>query len=404
MVSAGGLNFDVFRRGVAKAGYRCETRRADDVLTALARIAGGGVKLVVVDVSGGQNTAAVLESVSKFRALAPGMPVALWSDSEDPGLAAIASQAGVSGCMTSGGNPQELTSIFTGVLDKWAASKVTELFGAPANATIIACMGVKGGVGTTTVAMNVATALTGRGSVILAEVRPMFGSLQTYFHPGRMVRGFSNRQDFEVTETGARVAASMLWPVPGVEGLRLLFGPQTPEDCDEIEPERATKLLQTLAAKADFVVVDLPASLSQANRAILGASHYFTIIVEPVPACMRLGRLALDAIQNWERAPASIATVVVKHSSDMAPIPLPEIAGELGVPIHCVVPPASESCAQGERARLPMIKCDPDSLAADSFLTLARRFLLQSRLAASAAESAASGTARHDGSRYGRSS
>jgi hypothetical protein len=150
MVSAGGLNFDVFRRGVAKAGYRCETRRADDVLTALARIAGGGVKLVVVDVSGGQNTAAVLESVSKFRALAPGMPVALWSDSEDPGLAAIASQASVSGCRTSGGNPQELTSIFTGVLDKWAASKVTELFGAPANATIIACMGVKGGVGTTT--------------------------------------------------------------------------------------------------------------------------------------------------------------------------------------------------------------------------------------------------------------
>jgi Flp pilus assembly CpaE family ATPase len=219
-----------------------------------------------------------------------------------------------------------------------------------------------------------------------------------------MVRGFSNRQDFEVTETGSRMAALMLWPVPGVEGLRLLFGPQTPEDCGEIEPERTTNLLQMLAAKADFVVVDLPASLSQANRAILGASHYFTIIVEPVPACMRLGRLALDAIQNWERAPASTATVVVKHSSDRAPIPLPEIAGELGVPIHGVVPPASELCAQGERARLPMIQCDPDSLAADSFLTLARRFHLQSRLAASAAESAASGTARHDGSRYARSS
>jgi pilus assembly protein CpaE len=357
-----------------------------------------------VDVSGGQNIAAALESLSKFRALAPGMPVALWSDSEDPGLAATASQAGVSGCMTGGGNPQELTSIFTGVLDKWAASKVTELFGAPDNATIISCMGVKGGVGTTTIAMNVATALTGRGSVILAEVRPMFGSLQSYFRPGRMVRGFSNRLDFEVTETGARMAALMLWPVPGVEGLRLLFGPQTPEDCGEIEPERATKLLQTLAARADFVVVDLPASLSQANRAILGASHYFTIIVEPVPACMRLGRLALDAIQNWERAPAFIATVVVKHSSDVAPIPLPEIEGELGVPIHSVVPPASELCAQAERARLPMIQCDPDSLAADSFLTLARRFLLQSRLAASAAESAASGTARHDGSRYARSS
>jgi hypothetical protein len=46
----------------------------------------------------------------------------------------------------------------------------------------------------------------------------------------------------------------------------------------------------------------------------------------------------------------------------------------LGVPILKVIPPAPELCVVGEQSHVPMMLCDPDSLAADSLMALARGF------------------------------
>jgi pilus assembly protein CpaE len=248
---------------------------------------------------------------------------------------------------------------------------------ARAKATIIAFMGVKGGVGTTTAAMNTAAALTGLGSVILAEIRPMFGSLRGHFNPGRMVRGFANRGDGEMSEPDSHAIPSLLWPIPGAPGLRVLFGPQTPQDCVEIDADWATEVLYTLAAEADFVVADLPVSFSAANRAILGASHHLILVLEPNFSSLNLGKLTLEGIHSWERRPASIGAVVVKRSPEGVPISIPEMETSLQIPINGIVPPALELCVHSERARAPMIHCDPDSLVTDSFLKLARSFPLQ---------------------------
>jgi Flp pilus assembly CpaE family ATPase len=230
--------------------------------------------------------------------------------------------------------------------------------------------------------MNLAAALTGRGSVILAEIRPTFGSLSAYFNPGRMIRGLKTRRNGHVPEAANGAMASLLWPVPTIAGMRVLFGPQTSEDCCEIEPAMATTLLRALAAEADFVIADLPASLSEANCEILRASHYMALVVEPVPICIRLGKLTLEAILGWERAPGSIGTAVVRQGREGAPVPLDEIEAELGVPIYTVVPPAPDLWLQGSRKRVPMIHCDPDGLVADTFSTMARGFPLQKMPAA----------------------
>jgi CheY-like chemotaxis protein len=232
LVTAEAGTFDVIRSAVRESGFRCEARRADDVPTALARLAGGGVRLVVLDTSGGGDNAAGLEKVRKFRASAPEAPLMVWSDSEDSSLPAIASEAGANGCVTKTTSPQELARLLASVLEirEPAAPGADEGFGVPARATVIAVMGVKGGVGATTVAMNVAAALTGCGSVILAEIRPTFGSLRSYFNTGRMIRGLRNRRDGDMAGPANVAMTSLLWPVPTVAGLRLLFGPQTSED------------------------------------------------------------------------------------------------------------------------------------------------------------------------------
>ena len=192
MVSSRAAHFDSLRRAVTETGCKCEPRRADNLALAAARVAGGGVKLVLLDISGWRNNAALLDNIRKLPDAAPGLPFVFWSDCDDAGLPGIAAQAGAAGYVTNGNTTAELTRVLSQAIgnEEPEPSATAESPPTPAGATVIAVMGVKGGVGATTVAMNVAAALADRGSVILAEIRPVFGGLQNHFHPGRMVRGF----------------------------------------------------------------------------------------------------------------------------------------------------------------------------------------------------------------------
>ena len=373
MVSRQSGNFDSLNLVITNAGFQCDIRRADGLAMALARLAGGGIDLVVVDVSN-EPANVQMESVRKLRGVAPGLAVAVWDDWSE---ASVNSHVltGVSGCLTSRSNSAEVSRILSSVLSGVDAVR-SRSDGAERrrHATTIAVIGVKGGVGTTTVAMNIATALTAYGSVILAEIRSGFGSLHTYFQPGRMVRGLSNRQDGEAVESGNSSVTPPLWPVPRVPGLGVLFAPQSAQDCGEISKERAAKLFHELAAQADFVVVDLPSASCLANKAIVEASHYLALVLTPSSICLGLAKLTLDGIQSWEKLPASIGTVVVRHTSDGLPTSLQTIESDLGVPILKVIPPATGLCVQGELNHIPLIKCDFESLAAESFTALAGCF------------------------------
>ena len=166
----------------------------------------------------------------------------------------------------------------------------------------------------------------------------------------------------------------MLWPVPNLAGMRVLFGPQSADDCGEIEAPQATMWLRSLASEADFVVMDLPFSLSPANAAILGDSHYLALVIEPTHACARLAGLILEGIRNWPHAPAAVGAVVVRRGFDEGLVTIPDIEAKLGVPVFQAVPPADLLCRLAERAHVPLIQSDPDSMASESFVALARCF------------------------------
>jgi pilus assembly protein CpaE len=369
MVTDSAASFDALRRALESCQSPHQLRRVGNVSMALARVAGGGVRSIVADCSG---PIVRMENLVELRSGAPKLPVMLWSDTAGGIGPGLLRETGASGALTPNTSPSELKRMFPDetLSEKRAAARMRS------ESVVIAVMGAKGGVGTTTVAMNLAAALTARGNVILAEIRPTFGTLQGHFHPGRLVRGVASVGD------GASIN-SLLWPVPRVAGLRVLFGPQTAAECGELDATRVTQVLDQLEGQAEFIVVDVPVSLGEENRALLGASQYLALVVEPTAACLRLGKLTLEAIQSWELAPTSLGAVVVKRRPEDALVSLPELEAELGVPILKVIPPASELCVVGEQAHVPMIVCDPDSLAGDSLIALSRSF--HSRGAARAA-------------------
>ena len=381
MVTAQASNFDAFRRTLKESAPLCDLRRAADPSVALTRVAGGGVQAILYDIS--ERDWAKVEGVRKFRASTPRLPFILWSDVQNSTIAALASQTGASGWLTPGSSAQEAARLMTflpELVERGPAQVVLSEVApvvSPGHATIISVMGVKGGVGTTIVAMNLASALTRRGSVILAEIRPMFGSLQTYFHPGRMVRSLSAQAEAATFRPDS--LPSLLWPVPDAGDLRVLFGPTVSQDCVEMDRATVSAVLRALSCEADFVVIDLPQSFSPANREILGASHHLAVVLEPSEHCLKLGHLMLEGIRSWDKTPVSIGAVAVRRNPDGQPLSQSEIEAALVVPLLGSIPPAPQLCFQGERQRVPLFQCDPESLVADSFSTLSRRFAAQSR-------------------------
>ena len=356
IVTAVDSSFEAFERAVTRGSDGRPLRRARDLDSGLARLAGGGIHTMVLDVSNGK-----LAALRKVREVAPNQRVVLWSDAEDPRLPQWTREYEAAGYLTRATLPQDLTSLFTASESR------------PSDSAVIAVMGAKGGVGATTVATNVAAALTAKGAVILAELRDTFGTVQSVLYPGQVVRGIAQLRP------GAPIAPA-LWPAPTVPGLRVLFGPQTAEDCGRLPAEQASRVLQQLGHEANYVVLDLPPALSAANRALIEASRHLALVVRPVPACLRLAKLMLKGIANWEKSPAGIGVVVVKSSAEGDSIPPSQIEDELGTAILKVIPPAPELCRQAEHVHRPLIQCDPDSLAAENLDSLAHCFLTRSSL------------------------
>ncbi len=123
--------------------------------------------------------------------------------------------------------------------------------------------------------------------------------------------------DAEDREQGAfrPSARPNLWPSAAVPGLSLLFGPQTAEDCHEISADTVTSILRSLACLADYVVVDLPATLSPANRSVLSESDYLALVVEREPVCVEAAKFVLETIQKWDVTPAMSGTVIVNRAA-----------------------------------------------------------------------------------------
>jgi DNA-binding response OmpR family regulator len=236
---------------------------------------------------------------------------------------------------------------------------------------ILGFIGAKGGVGTTTVALNVAMALVQqRQAVIAAELRPYFGAFSLQL--GRMLGAtLGSLLDLEPEAIGERELALRLANHPS--GLRLLLGPQHVAQYRELRPEQAEAVLDGLRRLADYVVVDLPAYPSPANQAAARRCDVVTVVLEPIPSCVKAAQITLDLLKTWGVGGGLVQSVVVNRVSWTTPMSAEEITEQLGSEIVGSIPPAAEACFLAEKTSVPLVAALPESVASVNLRGLAAR-------------------------------
>ena len=331
---------------------------SDSLAKGLDRLAKGGVDAVLLDL--GLPDSKGLATFTTASTMAHDVPVVVLSGGEK-GLALEMVQQGAQDYVVKTEcNRELLVKTLLYAMGRWRHKTAKE-------GSIVALLGAKGGVGTTTIALSLASILARENSVVLVEMRPTFGSLAAHLQIHNVGRNLSQCLN---PDAGSGEPKASLWPYKSVPGLSILFGPQTAGECAEIDPGRARLLVQSLAAVADYVIVDLPPSLSEANRAVLEASGSMALVVERDPVCARLGALMARTIETWNAASLPLGAVIVSRASVACPAPLPEIESLLDCRVLGVVPPAPDLCLRAQNMGAPVAVLDPESLLSDSLKNL----------------------------------
>jgi pilus assembly protein CpaE len=341
-----------------------------DFETAEARIAGGGVDLVVIRLSPDPQKTPVWESIASLQKRTADLPILVLCEGESNGKPqdlAIAHGASSSGLLRV---VQEAGLVSTAHALIERRRNLLNIPDRDGSASIISLQGAKGGVGASTVALNLAAVLARHGKTILAEMRPGLGTLASQFRLRRKIRTI---EDLAAISADAIIAAdveSCLWPCHEIPGLSVLFGPRSLE-CDFDWLARVRQILRLAAETVDYVVVDLPHCFSGVNRAALGATDYFLLVLERDVLCLEAGKLMLGAMESEGLLPHSTAAVVVSRVSLAAPVDLSEVERDLNVPILGSVPPDPDLCIRAYRAQTAVVALDPESILAASYARLA---------------------------------
>lgn len=275
-------------------------------------------------------------------------------------------EAGVDDYLTKPTHPAELTAHVKAVLARAAQAKEKPI----AQAQIIAFLGSRSGIGTTTLALNAGIALHEMGhDVIVAELNPGHGSLalELKINEGS---GLSHLLTRSLKDIHLRSVESEI--INHRSGVRLLLSSYQPRESEYAQAvPQMEAVVNNLASLCDVLILDLGAGLRPYVEPILQISNRTILVVEPVYPSDTIGGALLQDLETDGIKRHKISLALVNRVRTSLQIPWRQVEAELGIELAGIVSPAPEQAHQASQGGTPLVLSHPNSLVTDQIRKLA---------------------------------
>lgn len=246
----------------------------------------------------------------------------------------------------------------------------------PARGYVVGVVAPTGGLGASTLALNLAIALQKKSKkeVIAAEVRPGHGSWGIdlgYTDPeslGSLLR---------LEPSAITTAAVQEELVQTTYSVRLLLAsPNASEVALIPRAEQMLLILSQLPMLADIVVLDIGTAFLPYYDKVIKFCNELIMVVEPYPASTKRARLLMTELAKSSSGKNQPLNIVISNRvrANMQ-LSAADVNERLGQSVKIVIPPAPEMAYQAATRFIPLSQVQPDDLIAQQFKRLAETVL-----------------------------
>lgn len=344
---------------VGEAGYGIEA-------VSLAKSAEPDVVVIAIE----EPTIRALQTVEALSDLLPNSAIIGYSSIRDPQGMRKAMLAGVNDFIVAPVKEEELVNSIYTVLaqEERKRQRITGEADEPiAAGSVITVFGAKGGIGKTTIATNLATAIMQKTnqSVVLVDLDTRFGDVGILMD----IPVERSIADLAVPEEDITRDLVQECLYQHNSGVFILPAPIRPTDWRNVHAGHIERVVQVLTQTYDYVILDTPGTFNDIVARALELAGMVVLVATVDMASLKDTLLAIDMLRSWN-FPQEKIKLVINATNEASNVQPQEVKRMLGRDVYWSIP-YDRNISTATQLGMPVVLAKPQSRASESIVEMA---------------------------------